>query len=208
MPGDISSAAYFVAAAAMLSGSELEVANVGLNPTRTMFLEQMRAFGFSIDTDDLREECNEPRGTIRISGTAAALRASEAKNTPTLHSALIPQLIDELPLLALVGSQIDGGIEIRDAAELRVKESDRIAATVAGLRAMGAEVGEYDDGLRVNGPIRLRSAVIDPHGDHRIAMTFAIAGLLADGETEITGADCVGVSFPEFFDLLEAVVER
>jgi len=208
IPGDISSAAYFVAAAAMLAGSSLEIANVGLNPTRTMFLEQMRAFGFSIDTDDLREECNEPRGTIRISDAPASLRTSETQTTLTLHSALIPQLIDELPLLAVVGSQIDGGIEIRDAAELRVKESDRIAATVAGLRAMGAEVEEFDHGLRVTGPTRLHSAVIDPHGDHRIAMTFAIAGLLADGETEITGANCVRVSFPEFFDLLESVVDR
>jgi 3-phosphoshikimate 1-carboxyvinyltransferase len=208
IPGDISSAAYFVAAAAMLSGSSLEIANVGLNPTRTMFLEQMRAFGFPIDTDDLREECNEPRGTIRISGAPAPLRTRETKSTLTLHSALIPQLIDELPLLAVVGSQIDGGIEIRDAAELRVKESDRIAATVAGLRAMGVEVEEFDHGLRVAGPTGLRSALIDPHGDHRIAMTFAIAGLLAEGETEITGADCVRVSFPEFFDLLESVVDR
>jgi 3-phosphoshikimate 1-carboxyvinyltransferase len=208
IPGDISSAAYFVAAAAMLAGSALDMTNVGLNPTRTMFLEQMRAFGFSINSDDLHEECNEPRGTIRISGAPASLRTSETETTLTLQSALIPQLIDELPLLAVVGSQINGGIEIRDAAELRVKESDRIAATVAGLRAMGAEVEEFDHGLRVTGPTRLRSALIDPHGDHRIAMTFAIAGLLADGETEITGADCVRVSFPEFFDLLESVVDR
>jgi 3-phosphoshikimate 1-carboxyvinyltransferase len=126
----------------------------------------------------------------------------------TLHSALIPQLIDELPLLAVVGSQITGGIEIRDAAELRVKESDRIATTVAALRAMSAEVEEFEDGLRVAGPTQLRGARIDPRGDHRIAMTFAIAGLLADHETEIIDAECVSVSFPEFFDLLESVVER
>jgi 3-phosphoshikimate 1-carboxyvinyltransferase len=152
IPGDISSAVYFVAAAAMLDGSSLEIANVGLNPTRTMFLEQMRAFGFPIDTDDLHEECNEPRGTIRISRARAASRQPETRDSLTLHSALIPQLIDELPLLAVVGSQITGGIEIRDAAELRVKESDRVATTVAGLRAMGAEVEEFEDGLRVAGP--------------------------------------------------------
>jgi len=208
IPGDISSAVYFVAAAAMLDGSSLAIADVGLNPTRTMFLEQMRAFGFPIDTDDLREECNEPRGTIRISGARASSRKSEAQNSFTLHSALIPQLIDELPLLAVVGSQITGGIEIRDAGELRVKESDRIATTVAALRAMGAEVEEFEDGLRVTGPTKLRGAQIDPRGDHRIAMTFAIAGLVADGETEIKGAECVGVSFPEFFDLLESAIER
>lgn len=208
VPGDISSAAYFIAAAAILDGSTLEISNVGLNPTRSLFLDQMRAFGFSIDTDDLREDCHEPRGTIRISGVRASLRRSEIENTLTLHSALIPPLIDELPLLAVIGSQISGGIEIRNAAELRVKESDRIAATVEGLRAMGAAVEEFDDGLRVAGPTQLRGARIDPHGDHRITMIFAIAGLVADGETEITGADCVGVSFPEFFGLLESVIER
>ena len=208
IPGDISSAAYFVVAAAMLDGSSLEIANVGLNATRTMFLEQMRAFGFSIDTDDLREECNEPRGTIRISGARGSLLQSETQNSLTLHSALIPQLIDELPLLAVVGSQITGGIEIRDAAELRVKESDRIATTVAGLRAMRAEVEEFEDGLRVSGSTQLRGARIESRGDHRMAMTFAIAGLLAEGPTEIKGAECVRVSFPEFFDLLESVTER
>ena len=208
IPGDISSATYFVAAAAMLQNSSLEIANVGLNPTRTMFLDQMRAFGCAIDTDDLREQCNEPRGTIRISGTDLSLRTSDAETSRALHSALIPQLIDELPLLAVVGSQIDGGIEIRDAAELRVKESDRIAATVAGLRAMGADVEEFDDGLRVAGRTKLRGALIDSRGDHRIAMTFAVAGLLAEGETQIADADCVSISFPEFFELLESVVER
>jgi 3-phosphoshikimate 1-carboxyvinyltransferase len=208
VPGDISSAAYFIAAAAMLEGSSLEIANVGLNPTRTLFLDQMRAFGFSIDTDDLREECNEPRGTIRISGGHASSRKSNAQSPLTLHSALIPQLIDELPLLAVAGSQVEGGIEIRDAAELRVKESDRIATTVAGLRAMNAKVEEFEDGLRVSGPAQLCGAQIDPRGDHRIAMSFAIAGLLAAGETEIKEAECVAVSFPGFFDLLESVVER
>jgi 3-phosphoshikimate 1-carboxyvinyltransferase len=107
-----------------------------------------------------------------------------------------------------VGSQIEGGIEIRDAAELRVKESDRIAATALNLRAMGAEVEEFDDGLRVGGPVELRGAKIDPHGDHRIAMAFAVAALVAEGETEITDAECVAVSFPEFFELLDSVVER
>jgi 3-phosphoshikimate 1-carboxyvinyltransferase len=208
IPGDVSSAAYFIAAAAMLDGSSLEIANVGLNPTRTLFLDQMRAFGFSIDTDDLREECNEPRGTIRISGERASSHQSESQNTLTLHSALIPQLIDELPLLTIVGSQIDGGIEIRDATELRVKESDRISAMVVGLRAMGVAVEEFDDGLRVAGPSQLRGAQIDARGDHRIAMSFAIAGLLAEGKTEIKDSECVGVSFPEFFDLLESVVKR
>ena len=156
----------------------------------------------------MSEISNEPRGTIRVEESKPASIAGNFESSLTLHSALIPQLIDELPLLALIGSQVKGGIEIRDAAELRVKESDRIAATVTGLRKMGAEVEEFEDGLRVNGPTRLRGASIDTRGDHRIAMTFAIAGLLADDETEIRNADCVAVSFPQFFDLLDSVVER
>jgi len=110
--------------------------------------------------------------------------------------------------LAVVGTQLDGGLEIRDAAELRLKESDRIATTVQNLRAMGAVVEEFDDGLRVTGPARLRGARIDPRGDHRIVMAFAVAALLAEGETEIENAGCVAVSFPEFFELLASVVER
>jgi 3-phosphoshikimate 1-carboxyvinyltransferase len=125
----------------------------------------------------------------------------------TIDGNRIAGLIDELPLLAVIGSQFDGGIQIRNAGELRVKESDRIAATVAGLRAMGADVEEFDDGLRVGGPTRLRGAPIDSRGDHRIAMSFAVAGLLAEGNTEIEDAECVSVSFPEFFNLLESVVE-
>jgi 3-phosphoshikimate 1-carboxyvinyltransferase len=115
---------------------------------------------------------------------------------------LIPQLIDELPLLAVVGTQVTGGIEIRDAAELRVKESDRLAATAQNLRAMGAEVEEYPAGMRVNGPTRLHGALLHSFGDHRIALAFSVAALLAEGESEIEQADCVAVSFPGFFELL------
>ena len=121
---------------------------------------------------------------------------------------MIPSLIDELPLLAVVGSQIEGGITIRDAAELRFKESDRLAATAANLRAMGADVDEFDDGLTVSGPTPLRGAAIDSRGDHRIAMAFSIAALIAKGETEIAGAECVAISFPEFFSLLESLAQR
>jgi len=208
VPGDISSAAYFIAAAALINESSLEIESVGLNPTRALFLRQLQSFRFHVDVENVREECNELRGTIRVEGMRRRSPAVDSESLLTLHSALIPQLIDELPLLAVVGSQISAGIEIRDAAELRVKESDRIAATVAGLRAMGAEVEEFDDGLRVSGPTHLRGAQIDSRGDHRIAMTFAVAGLIADGETEIRDAECVAISFPEFFDLLDSVVER
>jgi len=207
IPGDISSAAYFIAAAALLEGSSLEISNVGLNPTRVLFLNQMQAVGFDTTIADELEECGEPVGAVRVQGRHSR-PSSDSESLLTLRSAFVPQLIDELPLLAVVGSQIEGGIEIRDAAELRVKESDRIATTAQGLRAMGADVEEFEDGLRVSGPTRLRGAKIDPGGDHRMAMTFAVAGLIAKGETEIEDADCVAVSFPQFFDLLDSVVER
>ena len=203
IPGDISSAAYFVAAAALLSGSSLQIDDAGINPTRTGFLDQLRSMGFEIAVMMEREESNEPRGDILVRASSPNIK------TPfRIDGAIIPQLIDELPLLAVVGSQIEGGVEIRDAKELRVKESDRIASTVEGLRSMGCEVEEFDDGLRVNGPTKLRAAKIDPRGDHRIAMAFTVAALIAEGDSEIEDADCVAVSFPEFFDLLESVVQR
>jgi 3-phosphoshikimate 1-carboxyvinyltransferase len=146
-------------------------------------------------------------GTVHVRGNKNPKLGDDVVPN-AIRRELIPQLIDELPLLAVVGSQISGGIEIRDAAELRVKEADRIRATVVNLRAMGAEVEEYEDGLRVAGPTRLQGAHIDSFGDHRIAMAFAIAALLADGESEIAGADCVAISFPEFFDLLESITQR
>jgi 3-phosphoshikimate 1-carboxyvinyltransferase len=207
MPGDISSAAFFIAAAALVPQSNLVIENVGLNPTRSQFLSVLRLFGADIETENIRDQCNEPVGTVRVRGgmSPPSDRGPNSK-APYLCGSMIPALIDELPLLAVVGTQIEGGIEIHDAAELRVKETDRIAATVANLRAMGAEVEEYDDGFRVKGPIRLHGATVDSRGDHRIAMAFAVAALIAEGETEIRDADCVAVSFPEFFDLLESVV--
>jgi len=207
IPGDISSAAYFVAAAALLPDSALEIADVGVNPTRALFLELLRALGLKVTVSEAREESNEPVADVRVSGQAKSRPTGSFQST-SIQGLIVPQLIDELPLLAVVGSQVEGGIEIRDAAELRLKESDRIATTVQNLRAMGVEVEEFDDGLRVNGPTKLRGAKINPRGDHRIAMAFAVAGLLADEETEIEDADCVAVSFPGFFDLLDSVVER
>ena len=175
-------------------------------PTRIAFLEALRAIGFELAVSNEREQGNEPVGVLSV--RSQPFERSDDSLTYTIKGAIIPQLIDELPLLAIAGSQIEGGIEIRDAKELRVKESDRIAATVAGLRGMGCEVDEFDDGMRVNGPTKLQAAKIESRGDHRIAMSFAIAGLLAEGETEIAGSECVAVSFPEFFDLLESMVER
>jgi 3-phosphoshikimate 1-carboxyvinyltransferase len=203
IPGDVSSAAYFVTAAMLLSDSQLTIEGVGLNPTRAAFLSVLSSWGADVSTADVQAERNEPYGTINVRGGIPNRRQSSA-----LNGSLIPSLIDELPLLAVVGSQIDGGIRIRDARELRLKESDRLATTAANLRAMGAEVEEFDDGLHVCGPTPLHGALIDSHGDHRIAMAFAVAALVAKGETEIAGADCVAISFPEFFTLLESVVRR
>ena len=205
IPGDISSAAYFVAAAMLLPESRLTIEAVGLNPTRTAFLSVLSSWGAEVSTTDLQTARNEPYGTINVRGGVAGIAG---ENERTLSRSMIPSLIDELPLLAVVGSQIEGGIHIRDAGELRLKESDRLAATALNLRAMGAEVEEFDDGLLVSGATQLRGASIDSHGDHRIAMAFAVAALIADGETEIAGSECVAISFPEFFGLLKSLVIR
>ncbi|HXM33753.1 MAG TPA: hypothetical protein VN920_01065, partial [Pyrinomonadaceae bacterium] len=200
IPGDISSAAFLIAAAALLPDSDLAIEGVGLNPTRTQFLSTLRSLGIDIEVLDGRDESNEPVGTVRVRGRKNAsetLKPERYKISNIVRSRLIPQLIDELPLLAVVGTQVSGGIEIRDAAELRVKEADRISATVKNLRAMGAEVEEYEDGLRVAGPTLLHGATLDSFGDHRIAMAFTVAALLADGTSEIAGDDCVAISFPD-----------
>ena len=186
------------------------IENIGLNPTRSQFLSVLRSLGADIETGNICDRCNEPAGTVRVRGGMGPASNSGAANSKAHHlrGSMIPGLIDELPLLAVFGTQIEGGIEIRDAAELRVKETDRIAATVANLRAMGAEVEEYDDGFKVKGPIRLRGATVDSRGDHRIAMAFAIAAVRAEGQTLIEDPSCAEVSFPGFYEALGAVVEN
>ena len=201
--GDFSSAAYFIAAAAMLPGSELELTGVGLNPTRTQLLDVMRSAGADVETLDIREVCNEPVGTIRVLGNT--LRGRDTENV--IEGESIAELIDELPLMAVVGTQLPGGLKLRGAGELRVKETDRIAATVKNLRAMGAGVEEFEDGLAVNGPVKLNGATMQSYGDHRIAMAFSVAALIAEGESKIIDSDCVAVSFPDFFPTLESLVE-
>lgn len=207
IPGDISSAAYFITAAALIPDSNLAIEGVGLNPTRTEFLSVFQSLGANLHVKERGEESNEPVGSVRVSGELNSKSASSDGVRRSVRRDSIAQLIDELPLLAVVGTQIPGGIEIRDAQELRFKESDRIAATVKNLRAMGAPVEEFDDGLAV-GPASLRGATIESYGDHRIAMAFSVAALLAEGDSEIEDIECVGVSFPEFFSLLESIVER
>ena len=211
VPGDISSAAFFGAAAAMLPGSDLTIADVGQNETRAWLFSLLGQLGAEVRQEASRLSCNEPVNEIRVQGTSGlkVARGRGKNGRLTLRGGWVARLIDELPVLAVVGTQIEGGVEVRDAAELRVKESDRIRAVVENLRAMGAEVEEYEDGFAVSGPVKLRGARLDSHGDHRIAMAFAVAALTAEGESEIVGAEeCVGVSFPEFFGLLESVVER
>jgi 3-phosphoshikimate 1-carboxyvinyltransferase len=206
VPGDFSAAAFFIAAAALLANSEIEIEGVGLNPTRTQFLDTLRALGAQIDIGSKRDESNEPVGNIRVGGN---LRENiEKELSLRISGPLSAALIDELPLLAVVGSQLPAGLMIRDARELRFKETDRIAATAKNLKAMGAAVEEFEDGLRVVGAAPLKGATLESFADHRIAMAFSVAALLAEGESEITGSECVSVSFPNFFEVLESMVER
>ena len=200
VPGDVSSAAFFLVAAASLPGSRIVMPGVGLNPTRTGIIDVLRRFGASIEIGDETVSGGEPIGTLTVGGKSGGLGASDNK----ISGPIVANLIDEVPILAVFGTQIDGGIEIRDAGELRIKESDRIAAVTANLRKMGAVIHEFEDGLRVERS-SLNGARVDSYGDHRIAMAFAVAGLFARGETEILGAECAAVSFPEFFDVLASV---
>jgi 3-phosphoshikimate 1-carboxyvinyltransferase len=202
VPGDISSAAFFLCAAALFPGSGLVLESLGLNPTRATLLDVLTALGAHISVLNLEEKNSELVGTVQVSAPPEGLGST------TISGALAAQLIDELPVLAAIGPYTSGGIRIRDAKELRVKESDRIALVVKNLRAMGAEVEEFEDGLDVPGGQTLHGATIDSGGDHRIAMAFSVAALRAEGETLIQGADSAAISFPEFFELLDQVAER
>jgi 3-phosphoshikimate 1-carboxyvinyltransferase len=202
VPGDISSAAFFLCAASLFPGSSLVLDALGLNPTRAALLDVLTALGARISVLNLEELNSELVGTVQISAPAEGLGTTE------VSGALSAQLIDELPVLAAIGPFTSSGIRIRDAKELRVKESDRIALVAKNLRAMGAEVTEFEDGLDVPGGQKLHGATIDSGGDHRIAMAFSVAALRAEGETLIQGAESAAISFPEFFNLLDLVAER
>ncbi len=200
VPGDISTAAFFLCAAMLFPESGLTIEGLLLNPTRAAVLDVLAAMGARILTLGLEVHNGELVGTVKPE--ASALKGASISGAQTAA------LIDELPVLAAIAPYTEEGIEIRDARELRVKESDRIAALAAGLRAMGAEVEEREDGLRIPGRQRLRGARVDSAGDHRIAMAFAVAALRAEGPTTITGADTAAVSYPEFFATLESLLER
>jgi 3-phosphoshikimate 1-carboxyvinyltransferase len=197
VPGDISSAAFFVVAALLVSGSSLLLQNVGLNPTRTAILDLLVSMGGKINVVKLEILNGELLGDLRVE--ASQLRGGE------IPAEIIPSLIDELPVLAVLGTQTEQGLVFHGASELRVKESDRLAVVAENLRKMGPEVEEFPDGLRIAGRQSLRGAEIDPHDDHRIAMAFAVAGLVAQGATVVKDSACVDISFPGFFETLERV---
>jgi 3-phosphoshikimate 1-carboxyvinyltransferase len=200
VPGDLSSAAFFIAAAAIVPGSEVQIRNVGVNPTRTGLLALLTGMGADISLEGKRCVGGEPIADLVI--RHRPLQGGMADGD------LIPLLIDEVPLIAVIATQAQGITEVRDAAELRVKESDRISAIVAELRKMGARIEERLDGFTVEGPTPLESAGVQSHEDHRIAMAMAIAGLVAGGETRVDSAGCISDSFPGFEEELAKLVRE
>jgi len=198
IPGDISSAAFFLVAASIVPGAWLRIQGVGTNSTRTGILDVLADMGGSVVVENERSSGGEPLADLVIQ--AAPLRGVD------IAGALIPRLIDELPVIAVAATQAQGVTTVREAAELRAKESDRISALVTELRKLGAQIAELPDGFVVEGPSVLRGAVVDSHGDHRLAMSLAIAGLVAKGETTILGTEAIAVSFPDFEQTLGGIV--
>jgi 3-phosphoshikimate 1-carboxyvinyltransferase len=201
VPGDMSSAAFFLCAALLFEDSNLVLDALGMNPTRAALLDVITSMGGTIKVLDVTEQHGEMVGTIQVN-RGRPLRGME------IAGELAAQLIDEIPVLAAIAPYTENGMTIRDARELRVKESDRIALVVKNLRAMGAEVVEHEDGMEIPGGQRLHGGIIDSGLDHRIAMAFSIAALRAEGETQIHGAEAASISFPEFFTWLDELAVR
>ncbi|HTM13108.1 MAG TPA: 3-phosphoshikimate 1-carboxyvinyltransferase [Bryobacteraceae bacterium] len=197
VPGDLSSATFFLVAALLMPESSLVIHNVGLNPTRSSLLDFLTAVGASIKVIDVKQSGGELIGSLRV-------RASKIKGG-LIEGALTAALIDEIPALAILGAASQGGLVVRDAAELRVKETDRIAAIESNLLRMGVAIETTPDGFHIPGGQIFRAAEIDSAGDHRIAMAFSVAALAADGPCTIHGAESAGVSFPEFFSTLREI---
>lgn len=197
VPGDISSAAFFIAAALLVPGSELLIRHVGINPTRDGILRVIEAMGGSIEKINVSIQAGEPTADLLV-------HASSLHGT-VIEGALIPTLIDEIPVLAVLAACAEGETVIRDAAELKVKESDRLDITVRSLAAMGADIAATEDGMIIRGGNPLHGAVIDSRLDHRIAMAFAVAALAADGVTTVERAECVDISYPGFYDDLQRI---
>jgi 3-phosphoshikimate 1-carboxyvinyltransferase len=202
VPGDLSSAAFFLCAALLFPDSNLVLDSIGMNPTRAALLDVITALGGKIKVLTVEEQHGELIGTIQVNGPANGPRGMH------IGGALAAQIIDELPVLAAIAPYTRDGVTIRDAKELRVKESDRIALVAKNLRAMGAKFTEHEDGLEIPGNQQLHGAQIESGADHRIAMAFSITALRATGDTEIHGAEAAAISFPEFFTHLEALCQR
>ncbi|WP_040287263.1 3-phosphoshikimate 1-carboxyvinyltransferase [Sporosarcina koreensis] len=198
VPGDISSAAFFMCAAAMVPGSSVTFRGVGLNPTRTGIIDVLTGMGADVVQSPDPEAAGEPYGDITV--RAGRLEAVE------IGGDLIPRLIDELPVIALLATQAEGTTVIRDAGELRVKETDRIEAVCTELRKLGADIEPTPDGMIIKGPAKLKGAVLSSNGDHRLGMMAAIAALAADGPVSIEDAGCIDVSYPGFFDDLQSLM--
>jgi 3-phosphoshikimate 1-carboxyvinyltransferase len=198
IPGDISSAAYFIAAASILRDSQIIIKQVGVNPTRTGIIEILKKMGTKIDILNYQIKSNEPQADLMIE--YSKLKGVEIKKEN------VPFLIDELPLIAVVATQAQGKTVVNGARELRVKETDRIKAIVSELKKMGADIEEREDGFTVNGPTRLQGAVCESYNDHRIAMSLAVAALLAEGKTVIKNSECIDISFPGFEKTLQELI--
>lgn len=198
VPADFSSASFFIAAALIIPDSELIIKGVGINPTRTGMLSVLKSMGADVKLENIRDVSGEPIADIYCR-TAGALKAVK------LDKDIMPSLIDEFPILCILATQAEGITEIRGAEELRVKESDRIRAMATELGKMGVELQEYPDGISIKGRTDLKGAVIESYHDHRIAMAFAIASLIAQGATTINNVSCVDISFPGFFEKLESI---
>ena len=198
VPGDISSAAFWLVAASIVPGSELLLENVGINPTRTGILEVLQAMGADIQQLNPREQAGEPVADLRV-------RSAQLRGT-TLGGSLIPRLVDEIPVLAVAALAAEGKTIIRDAEELRVKESDRLAVMAQELRKLGAQIQEHPDGLEIQGPQQLTGASVSPYSDHRVAMSLAVASLLARGETTLENPECARVSYPDFWTTLNQII--
>jgi 3-phosphoshikimate 1-carboxyvinyltransferase len=196
IPGDISAAAFWLVAAGLMPGSRVRLQGTGVNPTRTSFIEVLRGSGFEVAFSNPRSAGQEAVADIDS-------RNSHSLKPAQVSGGMAAEMIDELPVLAVAATQMPGRSVIAGASELRVKESNRIVAMEEGLAAMGADITATEDGWVINGPRQLEGARVSSHGDHRVAMALAVAGLIADGKTEIDGAECVEISYPEFFDHLE-----
>ncbi len=197
VPGDISSAAFFMVGASIVDSSELVVRGVGLNRTRTGIIDVLKQMGANIEIIDLRDASGEPVGDVRI-------KYAPLKGT-VISGSIIPRLVDELPVICIAAAAAEGETLIKDAAELRVKESDRIAVMAECLSSMGVDVETFDDGMRITGKKKLKGTVCRSHGDHRIAMSMAIAGLVAEGEMVIEDTECIKTSFPRFEETLRKI---